>query len=1463
MSRLCPGFVKFVTLVTLLLVLWFPQVQASSVIINSAAPPEARISLLSDSRGDVVLEFQFGVLQVDTISENGSDWVIASIAGAGLTSDGGRPELPQMSAWIELPGSDPSLTVEEHEQVLRNFGTIRPAAEPAYRSSGHMLRRLADPDYYTSRELYPVQLADVSVHGDVRNSHLALVTFNPVQYRARSGEWTIHTRIRVRIHSTINRSLDQRSHESRSGGSLASRVVLNPHPDNSQDTLSGPRMILVTDSSFLAALEPFIAWKNRSGVLTRTVLYSSVATTPQGLRDYLRTLCASLTPTPEFLLLVGDVNVIPPFSGVNSTLTDHPYSLLTDTDYLPDISVGRIPAQSAAACSSWVARLLASERDVTSETGIRGCVFSSREYIDPQHGTYVSGLFGDAGLTVDQLQEPQTGTLPLLLSALNDGPKWSFYIGHGIAQGWTSVHAPYTASEAATLTANQAPIIVSVACATADLDYPGSSLAERWLLRTASQGALAYIGATEDTPFFRSDTLGIGVLRAVFLQRCERLGQAVDWGRLAVTQCFPQAPGGLTEMTIQQFELLGDPSMRVFSQPAQPLTVSCPTSLSLEQRSCTVTVQQNGAPVAAAEICLKSDDNLFYVVRYSDSLGQVVLPIHLSQAATLQLTVSARNAVPYLGELRVIGQASTLPEVAAVQFADPDGDHDGLADRGENGQVILTVANRGDRATAACVARVSCADSRVSVAGQTVPVSPLAPGDSLMTTAGITLAVVDSVADLSTVLLRIVLLASDDSSVMMQPLTLHAPVLRYISSTLREDSGNGDGNPDAGEILRLELQFVNSGSDRAHAPACSLWALPEGIHCENPRWTTTVLQASDTARALYRLRIESTVPRGYPAEFTYQIAARNAPPLTGWDSQRIGRVPVFLYVLDPTPASVDAVAAALTSLGVEYERGTVLPTDLSRYASLWIFCGIFPNKAALPEADATRISRYLDQRGRCYWEGGDVWAFDPPNELRSYFHIRGLSDGTSNAGPIDGLPGTWCEGMHFDYSGENSFIDQLAPDSSATVLLNNAHPGSVYGVGIGFESPLYRTIGSSVELGALADALPPSTRLQIFSRILDWFGIPVRSDNYPPVILHNPIGGWYMANQPIPISADVQDASGIETVSLEYRVNDGMWQSLPMVCTDGIYVADIPGMPFDSEVEYRLSATDNSPGHNRSETEAFTFLVSPSQWGVYWEDFADLTSRDLRPRIHDGGNGSWALTSYPESVPTLELHGNGQDSPPITFTTGTFDCSTLQSAGLSFYHYLRDGENRSGVLARVVGSTDGGANWTYTVWTHAREGGGVLDEGTVVVDSVPWMAGQSAVCLRFEFTGEWYWRLRDIRVQGTTAPVLSPVRDMVIGVAPEGIQLVWSPVPLALGYSILASSESLEPNAFEPIAEVRDTIFIDTDPFYSRRFYQAKAILKYGTAPDSAHKLRSMSEPPMLRVPDLIWNRKLNNSIAR
>jgi hypothetical protein len=77
---------------------------------------------------------------------------------------------------------------------------------------------------------------------------------------------------------------------------------------------------------------------------------------------------------------------------------------------------------------------------------------------------------------------------------------------------------------------------------------------------------------------------------------------------------------------------------------------------------------------------------------------------------------------------------------------------------------------------------------------------------------------------------------------------------------------------------------------------------------------------------------------------------------------------------------------------------------------------------------------------------------------------------------------------------------------------------------------------------------------------------------------------------PYAVTANVTDPSGLQSVTLRYRLNGGAY--IPVAMTGGPnFTADIPGQPFVTTVDYYVTAVDNSANHNTATSATFSFQV--------------------------------------------------------------------------------------------------------------------------------------------------------------------------------------------------------------------------------------------------------------------------------
>jgi hypothetical protein len=95
-------------------------------------------------------------------------------------------------------------------------------------------------------------------------------------------------------------------------------------------------------------------------------------------------------------------------------------------------------------------------------------------------------------------------------------------------------------------------------------------------------------------------------------------------------------------------------------------------------------------------------------------------------------------------------------------------------------------------------------------------------------------------------------------------------------------------------------------------------------------------------------------------------------------------------------------------------------------------------------------------------------------------------------------------------------------------------------------------------------------------------------DTTPPVIEHVPLGNQVPPTWPATVSATVTDNLGVASVTLEFMINGGPVQSVPMLpARDGVYSGDFSGsVSIGDTVEYRIVAVDAAATPNTATDPA-------------------------------------------------------------------------------------------------------------------------------------------------------------------------------------------------------------------------------------------------------------------------------------
>ena len=178
---------------------------------------------------------------------------------------------------------------------------------------------------------------------------------------------------------------------------------------------------------------------------------------------------------------------------------------------------------------------------------------------------------------------------------------------------------------------------------------------------------------------------------------------------------------------------------------------------------------------------------------------------------------------------------------------------------------------------------------------------------------------------------------------------------------------------------------------------------------------------------------------------------------------------ILIVDLDQTPqgallkSAIESIYDGVVDLTTDFPENNLLGRD-----AVFVLLGIFPENVIILPAGAPIFIDYINSGGNLYMEGGDMWYWDPQYggyDFGPEFGISGLQDGSGDLTQIVGQG--FLEGYNWSYTGENNYIDRLAPTGNAVTIFSNETAMNPYDCGIANDSGDHRTIGTSFEITGL------------------------------------------------------------------------------------------------------------------------------------------------------------------------------------------------------------------------------------------------------------------------------------------------------------------------------------------------------------------------------------------------------------
>lgn len=415
--------------------------------------------------------------------------------------------------------------------------------------------------------------------------------------------------------NTVQSTTTVLSDNALTNATLPAMTIAEYHPDTSLITpTTGADLLIIAPREFHTALQPLITRRQTQGLRVSLVaeqdiypLFNGGIYHPEAIRAFVAHTYANWpAPAPRYLLLVGDGHFNfkgydPETFGEPSRIWVPPYLEFADPDQgevpvdsrygdtngdgLPELMVGRIPANSETELTGYLNKLLAYDTLPTA-AWMETLLLVADDGATTQEPYFASGLnwirdnlFPTWAVSKQVYMQdycpkpPASWTAPCPAATMALTQTWSqgaallFYAGHGAPGVWAN-ESLVRGSQLATLQpAAGQPFIIALDCWDGFWMFPHNvnvgagreaiSIGERATMGWSDRGAIAVFGPAGLGYMTVEEQLARAMMQEAFERGERRMGELTQAGRIAIWNL------NSGKYLARTYTLLGDPSMQL------------------------------------------------------------------------------------------------------------------------------------------------------------------------------------------------------------------------------------------------------------------------------------------------------------------------------------------------------------------------------------------------------------------------------------------------------------------------------------------------------------------------------------------------------------------------------------------------------------------------------------------------------------------------------------------------------------------------------------------------------------------------------------------------------------------------------------------------------------------------------------------------------------------------------------
>lgn len=364
--------------------------------------------------------------------------------------------------------------------------------------------------------------------------------------------------------------------------------IIQDKPSDLHNPANGADYIIISHANFLQEANKLADYRSTQNLRTQVIDVQDIYDEfndgiydPAAIRRFLKYAYENwVKPSPLYVLLFGDTTNMMDKTAAHEanlktfvptmmeytyswgmTASDNYFVTVQGEDFLPDMFVGRLPANTAEEADIMVQKVIDYETNSVKDAWRRNvCLLSGNNNFFETSAQYlVDHLIPKrfvSNRVSTELKSHYFGSTTDVAHYLNSGQAVLNFIGHGGGGVYFDSELFLTEDVSLLNNRNKYPIAFSMTCFIGHFDNPEyPSLAEE-LLRAKDKGIVAHFGSAGRAYLYGDFFLNNALFDALFHENARRIGEVTTMGKLGMVQ---ETRGYWDQ--VKNYILLGDPAM--------------------------------------------------------------------------------------------------------------------------------------------------------------------------------------------------------------------------------------------------------------------------------------------------------------------------------------------------------------------------------------------------------------------------------------------------------------------------------------------------------------------------------------------------------------------------------------------------------------------------------------------------------------------------------------------------------------------------------------------------------------------------------------------------------------------------------------------------------------------------------------------------------------------------------------